>query len=242
MSIQVVLLAMGLFAVTFMSPGPNLLVVVQASVTQGRTAGFITGLGVAAGDALYAALGLLGMATMIAKGGTLFSVIKLAGGMYLMWFGLRMFLAGQRAARKRAGANSVAGRGAVTASGSALAPRHVLDAGTSGDPVDGAPAATPVSLFRRGLLTDLGNPQTALFFASVFSVVLTPATNWETKVGTWVGIVITSLAWRCVVSQAFSLPVVRRAYQRARLLLERITGLALAGFGVRLFYQGWQRT
>lgn len=231
MSIQAVLLAMGLFAVTFMSPGPNLLVVVQASVTQGRTAGVITGLGVVTGDALYAACSLLGMATLIAKGGTLFSAIKIAGGLYLMWFGLRMFFAGRREARRTAAVRTEGNVGTVASTSDPLASMTA-----SGS------VATRLALFRRGLLTDLGNPQTALFFASVFSVVLVPTTTWQTKLATWIGIVLTSLAWRCVVSQAFSLQIVRRAYQRARWLLERITGVALAGFGLRLFYQGWHRT
>ncbi|MGC1817066.1 MAG: hypothetical protein WA900_05370, partial [Casimicrobiaceae bacterium] len=35
-----VILTVGLFALTFLSPGPNLLVVVQASLVAGRAAGF----------------------------------------------------------------------------------------------------------------------------------------------------------------------------------------------------------
>src|SRR4051794_36693844 len=86
--LHLALLAVGLFVVTFLSPGPNLLVVVRSSLFAGRAAGFAAGPGVAAGDALYAALGLFGMAAVIAQGGMLLHAIKIVGGAYLVWFGL----------------------------------------------------------------------------------------------------------------------------------------------------------
>src|SRR6185312_10432590 len=89
-----VLLTIGLFALTFLSPGPNLLVVVQSSLSAGRTAGIAAGLGVALGDAIYAALGLLGMAAVIGESGDLFTAIKIAGGLYLLWLAWKMLKGG----------------------------------------------------------------------------------------------------------------------------------------------------
>src|SRR6185503_3885409 len=85
-----VLLTIGLFGLTFLSPGPNLLVVVQSSLSAGRSGGIAAGLGVALGDAIYAALGLLGMAAVIARSGTLFAAIKIVGGVYLLWLAWQM--------------------------------------------------------------------------------------------------------------------------------------------------------
>src|SRR6185437_1199325 len=89
-----VLLTIGLFALTFLSPGPNLLVVVQSSLSAGRAAGIAAGLGVAAGDAIYAALGLLGMAAVVGESGDLFTAIKVAGGLYLLWLAWKMLRGG----------------------------------------------------------------------------------------------------------------------------------------------------
>lgn len=80
-----VILTVGLFALTFLSPGPNLLIVLQSSLSYGRGAGIAAGFGVACADGLYAALGLLGMAAVISQSGELFSVIKIVGGLYLLW-------------------------------------------------------------------------------------------------------------------------------------------------------------
>src|SRR5690349_5900731 len=139
-----VLLTIGLFALTFLSPGPNLLVVVQSSLAAGRTAGIAAGLGVALGDAIYAALGLLGMAAVIGESGELFGAIKIAGGLYLLWLAWKLLK------------------------------------GTSNlqlDEVPRAPRGMPSNLLLlRGLVTDLANPQTVLFFASIFAVTLTATT------------------------------------------------------------------
>jgi amino acid exporter len=209
-SVHTVFLAVGLFALTFMSPGPNLLVVVQTSLSQGRIAGMAAGLGVATGDAIYAALGLFGMAALISAGGVVFSVIKIVGGAYLIWFAIGMMRGGRRASDLEL-ADSVT--------------KHSYG-----------------TLFRRGLLTDLANPQTVLFFASIFSVTLTASTGWFARIATWLGIVIASIMWRVVISHAFSHPVIRRGYLRLGAMLERMVGVALAGFGARLIYQGLHRS
>lgn len=206
--LHTVLLTVGLFAFTFLSPGPNLLVVVQASLAAGRTAGAMTGLGVATGDALYSGLGLFGMATLITAGGALFTFIQMAGGAYLAWYGWRLL------------------RGS----------------GTHGLPVASAPQ--PVAgwrHFRRGLCTDLANPQTVLFFAGIFSVTLRPDTPPWAKATAWLALVAASLLWRVLLCHLFSRPLVRRAYVRCQRALECLAGAGLALFGLRLAYEGWTR-
>lgn len=203
-----VALTVGLFALTFLSPGPNLLLIVQASLAGGRSAGFTAGLGVALGDALYAALGLAGMSALVEVGGTLFAAVQVAGGAYLLWFGFTL---------------------ARTAGGRAMSVAAVAD----GDSLR--------RYFWRGLLTDLANAQTVLFFASIFAVTLRADTPAWARVLAWGGIVVTSVAWRLVLSTAFSRARVRAAYARAQRTLERLAGVALMAFGARLVYAGLAR-
>lgn len=206
--LHTVLLTVGLFAFTFLSPGPNLLVVVQASLASGRAAGAMTGLGVATGDAIYSGLGLFGMATVITAGGLLFSIIQVLGGAYLVWYGLKLLRASRPLDLE-----------AAPAPGRANAWRH----------------------FRRGLVTDLANPQTVLFFASIFSVTLRPDTPVWAKAAAWLGLVAASLLWRVLLCQLFSRAAMRRGYARNRRLLESLAGAGLAAFGLRLVYEGWSR-
>ncbi len=206
MSFHAVIVAVGLFALTFMSPGPNLFLIVQTSLSQGKSAGMAAGAGVAAGDAIYAALGLLGMTTLMSTSYLLFSGIQILGGAYLIWYGWNMICCASQPATS-----------ASTGIVSAVAHR---------------------THFRRGIITDLANAQTVLFFASIFSVTINPSTTWPTKLAIWLGIVMTSVSWRLIVSVAFSRPSVRLGYMKMKTTLERFVGLVLIGFGIKLIYGG----
>lgn len=203
--LHAVVLTVSLFVLTFFNPGANLFVVVQTSLASGRRAGVLTGLGVALGDAFYSGLGLFGMATLITQCEELFSIIKIVGGAYLLWFAW----------------NSI--RHQATPQMSALsqpisAPWHVF--------------------FRRGLITDLSNPQTVLFFISIFSVTLSAETPTWAKLMAWAGIVLSSVIWRIFLSQAFSLPAVRRGYARVNRVASRVIGAIIGAFALRLIYEG----
>lgn len=102
-----------------------------------------------------------------------------------------------------------------------------------------APIAAPWTIFfRRGLMTDLSNPQTVLFFISIFSVTLSAETPTWARLMAWAGIVLSSVIWRIFLSQAFSLPAVRRAYGRIQRIASRVIGAIIGMFALRLLYEG----
>jgi len=206
--LHTVLLTVGLFALSFLSPGPNLLVVVQASLQGGRVAGLMTGLGVAAGDACYAALGRFGMAPLITAGGSLFAWVQMAGGAYLVWYAFQLVRRRQPVVLDAPAGVSLTGR---------------------------------MRAFRRGMLTDLFNPQTVLFFASIFSMTLQPDTPHWAKAAAWAGLVATSVVWRLLITQLFSMAPVRRGYARMQRGLELVVGAGLGLFGLRLISEAWSR-
>lgn len=80
-----------LFFFGLISPGPNFFVVIETTLNFGRAAGFVTGLGAATGDAVYASCGLFGVAQFIATGGRVMRGIEFLGALYLLWLGIRMF-------------------------------------------------------------------------------------------------------------------------------------------------------
>ncbi len=200
-----VLLVVGLFMLGVASPGPNFVVVVERSMASGFRAGFVTGLGVAAGDALYAAAGLLGLAAVVVQAGWLFGVVKVLGGLYIAWIGLRMVLRSRRPSAARSPAEG------------------------------GEPGLA--TCFRAGLLTDLSNPKTVVFFASIFATAYDPALPAWVAGAMWAGIVGSSILWRAGVAAAFSRNAVRAVYGRFRGAIEVVFGLALVAFGLRLTLQ-----
>ncbi|MGQ7804133.1 homoserine/threonine efflux transporter [Hafnia alvei] len=203
--LHAVWVTVGLFVLTFFNPGANLFVVVQTSLSSGRRAGVHTGLGVALGDAIYSGLGLFGMVALMTQFESLFSIIKIAGGVYLLWYAYGV-----------------------------VKNQNDIQIGTLHTLVPGEGAV----FFRRGLITDLSNPQTVLFFISIFSVTLSAETPTWAKLLTWFGIVMSSVIWRTFLSQAFSLSVVRRGYSRIQRVISKVIGAVVGAFALRLIYEG----
>ena len=75
------------------SPGPG----VFATVAQALAGGFRSALdviaGIVAGDLVFLLLAVFGLATLARTLGEFFIVIKIAGGGYLIWLGIKMWLA-----------------------------------------------------------------------------------------------------------------------------------------------------
>src|SRR5215218_3668584 len=75
----------GVALVMVLSPGPNMLYLVSRSITQGRVAGLISLLGVAAGFLVYLAAAVAGIATVFARVPTAYTALKAAGALYLLY-------------------------------------------------------------------------------------------------------------------------------------------------------------
>lgn len=70
-----------------LAPGPDNLLVLSLGMARGRRQGIAFGLGCAAGCLNHTLLAALGISALIAASPTAFSVLKTAGGLYLVWLG-----------------------------------------------------------------------------------------------------------------------------------------------------------
>ena len=77
------LFAVAAFALIII-PGPAVLYIVSQSVGQGRAGGLAAVLGVEIGAFVHVAGAALGVSAILASSATAFSVLKLAGGAYLI--------------------------------------------------------------------------------------------------------------------------------------------------------------
>jgi threonine/homoserine/homoserine lactone efflux protein len=68
-----------------LTPGPNMIYLVSRSIVQGRRAGLVSLLGVGAGFLVYLAAATAGIATVFVLVPPLYTAIKLAGAVYLLW-------------------------------------------------------------------------------------------------------------------------------------------------------------
>ena len=74
-------------------PGPDFVGVVRSSLTRGTTAGLLTTLGVTIGLGMYATLSLLGLSAVLVKYQWLTWAVRVLGGAYLVYLGIRLLRA-----------------------------------------------------------------------------------------------------------------------------------------------------
>lgn len=77
----------------FLVPGPAVLLVITRTAQDGRRTGIATGLGVAAGDLVHTLAAAIGLSAILATSALAFTVVKFAGAAYLLYLGIRAFLA-----------------------------------------------------------------------------------------------------------------------------------------------------
>jgi threonine/homoserine/homoserine lactone efflux protein len=92
-ALSVLLPVFGVFIPALILPGPDFVGVVRSSMTRGTRAGLLTTLGVSIGLGMYATLSLLGLSAVLVKFQWLTWAVRVLGGGYLAWLGIRLLLA-----------------------------------------------------------------------------------------------------------------------------------------------------
>ncbi|MGL4963851.1 MAG: LysE family translocator [Inquilinus sp.] len=202
-----VLAFLGVSALVIVTPGPDTAVTVRNTLLGGRAGGIFTALGVSVGQAVWAFATSLGIVALLVASEPLFLAVKYAGAAYLVWLGLHALRAAWR-------------------------PGEGGDATTSARPAKrlGRGAA-----FRQGLVSDLGNPKMAVFFASLlpqFVPAGQPAFTAFLVLG--LAFSLMTFAWLAAyaVAVAKAGDVLRRPHIRRA--IEGVTGALLVGLGLRI--------
>ncbi|MDH0866406.1 LysE family translocator [Mitsuaria sp. GD03876] len=84
-----VVIVLGLFLI----PGPAVLLVLSRTVQGGRKVGVMTGLGVATGDFVHTLFAAVGLSALLMTSALAFNVVKYVGAAYLVYLGVKAFLA-----------------------------------------------------------------------------------------------------------------------------------------------------
>jgi RhtB (resistance to homoserine/threonine) family protein len=75
-----------------LTPGPDTAYILGRSVAQGREAGVASALGICVGSIFHTCAAALGLSAMLATSALAFGAIKLLGGAYLIFLGIKMLL------------------------------------------------------------------------------------------------------------------------------------------------------
>lgn len=200
------LVLVGVFGAAVMSPGPDFVVSVRNSLLYGRRAGIFTAIGFGLGVAVHASYAVLGIGALIAHSLVLFNIIKYAGAAYLIYLGIQ----------------SLRSKGA-----SAAAVEASLGAKVSGGKSDWA-------ALRNGFMTNLLNPKATLFFVALFTQIIDPAMPPGIKALFGLTCSLMVMLWFMLVAVLMTRPAVRSRYVALSARIDRIFGVLLIGFGVKV--------
>ncbi|HWM09423.1 MAG TPA: LysE family translocator [Solirubrobacteraceae bacterium] len=83
---------LGLSVLLILTPGPNQALLTSRVLSGGRAAGFAVVRGLACGMAVHVGAAIVGLSALLASSAELFSAVKLAGGVYLVFLGVSAIL------------------------------------------------------------------------------------------------------------------------------------------------------
>ena len=76
----------------WVTPGQDTLYIIARSMSQGRTAGIVSALGIGTGSLVHACLAIAGLSLVILTSPILFLLVKIIGGLYLIYLGISSLL------------------------------------------------------------------------------------------------------------------------------------------------------
>jgi threonine/homoserine/homoserine lactone efflux protein len=206
-----------LSALLVVSPGATLAVVVETALGCGRKAALLTVAGIGFGNATLAAATAFGLSALVDRWPQALHAVRLAGGAYLAYLGLRGLWQAFTAGRPRA----------ETAKGPAAGAVSVI--------AKTAHAAGPTAFIARGVLTNLLNPPVILFYVTMVPQFIGPQDPYLARAlvlgATHVAM---SVVWQGSCGLAVGMAAEHMGRPAVRRTLEAITGVILVLLGARL--------
>ncbi|ABY99276.1 LysE family translocator [Pseudomonas sp. SbB1] len=192
------------------TPGPDMAYVVGQSVANGRRAGVISAAGVALGSCTHAVASVVGLTALIAASPLMFSAVKYAGALYLIYLGSKMII------------GTFNQKSAATIE----QPRVKINAPLK-------------DLLSKGFITTLTNPKVLLFFVSFFPQFVVPNGAHQTESFLVLGLAyalvafLTDAMFALLAGSAAGAVSQNRSLQK---LMDRVVGSTFIALGVRLAF------
>jgi len=92
------------------------------------------------------------------------------------------------------------------------------------------------SAYIQGLLTNLSNPKSVVYFGSIFALFMRPGIPALVQLLAVLIVLFDTLVWYGIVAFMFSSQRVRRFYGRIERSMNRLTGCVMVAFGVKLVF------
>jgi threonine efflux protein len=208
-----------------LTPGVNFLLLAQLSASASRTTAWWAVLGITTATFTWATLAVLGVGAVFAAHPIVRQVVQVAGGAYLLYVAYKLW-------------SSKGGVPATLAKMEAKIETKTDTAALTKPNVINAP--TRLAAYRLGFVTNMLNPKPALFFGSMFVTALPPQAELP-AVSAAVGMVyVNAVVWHGFLVLLFSSPPVQRVHARLAQGFNRVAGVLVGFFGVKLLAAVWQ--
>jgi threonine/homoserine/homoserine lactone efflux protein len=198
--------------IALMSPGPDFALVVQNATRFGRQTGFYIALGLSFGILLHSILSLTGVSYVVHQHPTLFAMVQIAGGSYLLYLGI----------------------GALRSVVSRWGLRH-QPAELANDP--SLLLSSRRQAFSRGFTTNILNPKALVFFISLMSTLVPSSMSVPGKLMALAILWSLSLVLFSFLAWALSTKRMQRKLGSASIYIDALCGLLFSGIGLTILLQ-----
>lgn len=198
--------------IALMSPGPDFALVVQNATRHGRQTGLYIALGLSCGILLHSLLSLTGISYLVHQQPTIFAIIQLAGGSYLLYLGY----------------------GALKATWQ-LIQNHDDDADTvnSKDLI----LTNKRQAFSKGFATNILNPKALVFFISLMSSLVPADMSLSGKGFALLILFGLSLFWFSLLAWMLSTKALQRKLHEATVYIDGLCGALFSMIGLSILWQ-----
>ena len=193
--------------VVIVTPGPDTALTIRNTLLGGRRAGVFTAFGVVTGQAVWSLATSAGLAALLVASAPAFRALKLIGAAYLIFLGAQAIWAALRSSNWR--------------------PEVARD--------PSSPRLLPRVALRQGVISNLANPKSAVFFTSLLPQ-FTPQGGTSFTVLLALGLVFCSLTLVWLSAYAIAVAKAGDFLRRPRIRrgIEAVTGAVLVALGFRV--------
>ncbi|MDH5979544.1 LysE family translocator [Vibrio splendidus] len=198
--------------IALMSPGPDFALVVQNATRHGRQTGLYIALGLSCGILLHSLLSLTGISYLVHQQPTLFAIIQLAGGSYLLYLGY----------------------GALKATWQIIQ-NHNDDADTVN--ANDLILTNKRQAFSKGFATNILNPKALVFFISLMSSLVPADMSLSGKGFALIILFGLSLFWFSLLAWMLSTKALQKKLSEATVYIDGLCGVVFSLIGVSILWQ-----
>lgn len=191
------------------APGPDTIYITTKTITQGRLSGMLSALGVCTGAMVHATAAGIGLSAILATSAYAFTIVKWVGALYLIYLGYKAIVSTLNNEQQIINSQQT----------STQSKNHLW------------------KIYFQGVLVDILNPKTALFFLAFIPQFINPTLGSSVWQFIFLGliVIINALVIEVILIMfASKITVFLRTNRSLSNWLERSLGLTLIGLGLHL--------